>query len=218
MAGKGIAYAEQMESITTKGSGPASIYSPSEGFKRIYRHPQPYGDGEPTGAVPTGRKRQDRGTNPGSQGHLLQCFASPCMFFGTTAVLIHLSLGVMLLSSQNIKRREDEEQGTQNILLLGAVQPLHHHLHGHSTAEDPAAGSSPRCQGTESVLLYQGCCSCRQIPCAPGSSWPLPWPHQLMEEVMLQVPLCSHPSRGTANPLALEQAGSGEEGWWEMAH
>lgn len=48
--GEGAAYAEQMESIKTKGSGPASSYYPSKGLKRIYRHPQPHGKGEPAGA------------------------------------------------------------------------------------------------------------------------------------------------------------------------
>lgn len=56
--GEGAAYAEQMESIKTKGSGPASIYYPSKVLKCIYRHSQPYGDGESTGATPVGRETQ----------------------------------------------------------------------------------------------------------------------------------------------------------------
>lgn len=57
--GEGAAYAEQMESIKTKGSRPASIYYPSKGLKCIYRHPEPYGEGEPPpGATLAGRERQ----------------------------------------------------------------------------------------------------------------------------------------------------------------
>lgn len=56
--GEGAAYAEQMESIKTKGSGPDSIYYPSKGVKRISRHPQPEGEGEPSRATPGGRDRQ----------------------------------------------------------------------------------------------------------------------------------------------------------------
>lgn len=64
--GEGAAYAEQMESIKTKGSGPDSIYYPSKGVKRISR--QPYGEGEPSRATPAGRDRQgqprpDKGTH-----------------------------------------------------------------------------------------------------------------------------------------------------------
>lgn len=70
---EGAAYAEQMESIKTKGNGPDSIYYPSKGVKHISRHPQPYGEGEPSRATPVGRDRQGQ----------------PCLGWGTQPLTGH---------------------------------------------------------------------------------------------------------------------------------
>lgn len=48
--GEGAVYTEQMESIKTKGTGPASIYSPSQALKHSFTHPWLLRERKPTAA------------------------------------------------------------------------------------------------------------------------------------------------------------------------
>lgn len=175
--GEGAAYAEQMESIKTKGNGPDSIYYPSKGVRCISRHPQPYGKGEPSGATPVGRDRQgqhtDRsftllcplagpGASPGPSQPFIPLLGTLSLFLGTAPVPSHPLLRDDATEQPgHVEWWGDEEQGTDTCpkyLALDAAPPPWTlqalGIHG--------GGSSSRIQPTlpselNLCLLFQEC-------------------------------------------------------------